>query len=117
MQNTLHRLTICTSLHTKVHSNLITSSGFGDDLKIHREFVTYVKSQLSEWMAPPNWNATCGQLWALNKTLIISYNKDNVVDQYPDLLWRGVQHKWGNVQKLKDLRKYLTEVFSRLINI
>lgn len=75
--------------------------------------MNYLKSELSEWIAPPNWSATCGQLWRTNKTLIISYNNDTIVKEYPSLLWSPVVQKWANVQNIDDLKKYFNNVIER----
>lgn len=87
--------------------------GFKEDLQVHRDLVNYIKSELSEWIAPPDWNATCDKLWKMNKTLIISYNNYKIVEEYPSLLWSPVDQKWANKQNSDELKNYLSKVIER----
>ncbi|XKL66067.1 hypothetical protein PGB90_009487 [Kerria lacca] len=85
-------------------------AGFRYQLESHTELINYLKSELSEWAAIPNWNATCNELWNSNKTLIISYNYEEIVKQNSNLLWTPVSHKWANVQSNDELKEYFTKI-------
>lgn len=94
--------------------NIIFSiQGFRYQLESHTELINYLKSELSEWAAIPNWNATCNELWNSNKTLIISYNYEEIVKQNSNLLWTPVSHKWANVQSNDELKEYFTKIVER----
>lgn len=76
----------------------------------HQEMVQYLKSELSEWLASPNWSSTCGELWKSNKTLIVAYNYPEIVANHSSFLWSPVHHHWANAQDRDELRSYLDQI-------
>ena len=85
--------------------------GMGDEPDSHQELQTLLYNEFSPWMAPQNltWDVTLGQLWALNKRLIVTYNDEANQVGVP-YLWSAVQHQWGNVNKVGELQIYLQGV-------
>lgn len=90
-------------------------TGFTDGVETHHEFVSYIKSEFSEWIAPHKWNATCGDLWSTNKRLIIAYNEKQVQNAYSSELWTPVYHKWANAQNIELLKNYFRDVIERYL--
>lgn len=89
-------------------------TGFRYTPDTHREFVAYLERELSEWIAPANnWSATCNDLWNKKKTLILSYNDDETVQQFPSILWTPVVQKWANVQNSDALKRYLAKIIEK----
>ena len=89
-------------------------TGFGSGLEIHKQLVEYVLEELGEYAASPalTWDATTGDLWAEGKSLIVSYNDNDMVAS-SDKLWPGVKHQWGNMRSLEDLYTYLSGVMKK----
>lgn len=84
--------------------------GIDLDFEIHNQLVHLIKRELGDLMAPPSltWNATMKDVWLQKKTIILSYNHPYVT-RFDTLLWPGVMHQWGNVQKLSDLEAFLEQ--------
>lgn len=63
-------------------------------------------------MADPalGWDATLESIWQMKRNIIVSYDNIAIVQEFPSLLWRSVQQRWGNVQSLPDLRRHLVPV-------
>ena len=64
--------------------------------------------ELGEFMAP-DWmgsDVTLNELWAANKTLIITYGSaENHL--FNGLLWSEVEHAWGDARTRQDLYAFL----------
>ena len=75
--------------------------------------VSYLESELSAWLASPNWSSTCGELWKSNKTLIVTYNYPEVVANHSNLLWSPVHHHWANAQYEDELKDYLDQIIKK----
>lgn len=76
----------------------------------HEALQTLLYNEFSLWMAPSNltWEVTLGQLWAMNKRLIVTYSDASQVGV--PYLWTPVQHQWGNVNTVGALQSYLQGV-------
>ncbi|XP_055603737.1 PI-PLC X domain-containing protein 3-like [Uranotaenia lowii] len=89
-----------------------------DHAEVHDKLVELFKASLGDVLASPaiGWNGKLQDIWNSGKTVILSYNYGHVVQKYKDLLWPGVKQKWANVQNLKNLYNYLTEVHQQMPN-
>jgi hypothetical protein len=58
------------------------------------------------------WNVTLGDIWSINRRLLLTYNNDAMVER-SDILWPAVSQQWGNVQTLDDLYTYLSGVVKK----
>jgi hypothetical protein len=83
----------------------------GEAADSHQELQALLYNEFSPWMAPQNltWNVTLGQLWAMNKRLIVTYSDEANQDGVP-YLWPAVKHQWGNVNQIEELQIYLQGV-------
>lgn len=54
------------------------------------------------------WEATLDDIWKRNKNIIVSYDHLPIVFEFPMHLFNSVQQRWGNVQTLSDLKRYLS---------
>ena len=74
----------------------------------HAELISYLMEELGEFMAP-DWmgsDVTLNELWAANKTLIITYGSaENHL--FNGLLWSEVEHAWGDARTRQDLYAFL----------
>ena len=65
--------------------------------------------ELGDFMAP-DWmgnGITPNQLWAANKTLIVTYSH-TPNQAFNGLLWSEVEHAWGDARSSNELKAYLT---------
>lgn len=95
--------------------------GFGRNLDIHRKLVNFVKSVLGDHIADPQltWQATLKDIWQRKQTIIVSYDNYEVVDEYPSILFQAIEQRWGNVQNLDSLERFLrrkNQLFANLIS-
>lgn len=82
--------------------------GFGDNLQIHEELVKYLEDHLTDVLVTNLvWSATLNEIWATGKNVIVGYDLNKVVEKHPVTMSVSVQHKWGDVLNLPDLRKHL----------
>lgn len=79
-------------------------------MDIHQKLVRYIQNELGELMVDPEltWQATLSQIWSTKRNIIVSYDHISVVQEFPSLLWHSVQQRWGNVQSVGDLKRYLS---------
>lgn len=86
--------------------------GFGKKLDIHRQLVYFIQKELGELLVDPalTWDTTLDAIWKLRQNIIFSYDFIGVVNEFPSILWHSVQQRWGNVQNLADLKRYLSPV-------
>ncbi|XP_035789073.1 PI-PLC X domain-containing protein 1-like [Anopheles albimanus] len=87
--------------------------GFGKGYDIHIKLIEYLQRELSDVMALPGaggWSRRLGDIWSSGKTVVLAYDHEFATRAYPHLLWRSVQQRWGNVQKVGDLQNYLFKV-------
>lgn len=84
--------------------------GFGKNLDVHRKLVHYIHSQISDLLVDPllTWDAKLEDIWQTKQNVILSYDFVGVVQEFPSILFQSVQQKWGNVQNLEDLKRFLT---------
>lgn len=84
--------------------------GFGKNLDVHRKLVHYIHSQISDLLVDPllTWDAKLEDIWQTKQNVILSYDYVGVVQEFPSILFQSVQQKWGNVQNLEDLKRFLT---------
>jgi hypothetical protein len=66
-------------------------------------------------MVPPSlgWSATLNEIWNTGKTMIVSYNHNNIYEKQKNILWPPITQMWGNLQNVPDLYDYLTSVFEK----
>lgn len=83
--------------------------GFGKNLDIHRKLVQYVHSKIGELLVDPysTWDVKLENIWQNKRNIILSYDYVAVVHEFPSILFQSVQQRWGNVQKLEDLKAFL----------
>lgn len=84
-------------------------SGFGKNLTIHHKLVNFLKEHFGELIVHPSatWRATLNDIWSRRQNVILAYDKFDVVQQYPHVLFGSVEQRWGNVQKWSDLEAFL----------
>ena len=79
---------------------------------MHAELVGYLMQELGDYMVPDRMGAdvTPNELWAANKTLIVTYgNTPN--HAFNSLLWSEVEHAWGDARTRQELYAFLTGTF------
>lgn len=83
--------------------------GFGRNLDVHRKLVHHIHSEIGELLVDPSvsWDTTLDRVWQSKRNIILSYDYVAVVQEFPSILFQSVQQRWGNVQKLADLKRYL----------
>lgn len=76
----------------------------------HRYLIHYIQSEIGETIVDPNltWEATLNDIWKTKRNIIVGYDHQAVVEEFPLHLWPSVQQRWGNVQSLSDLRRHLS---------
>lgn len=86
--------------------------GFGKGYEIHTQLIEFLQATLGEVMADPaiGWSGTLGEIWAGGRTVLLCYDHEFAARSYPHVVWRSVQQRWGNVQKVNDLKDYLFKV-------
>lgn len=84
--------------------------GFGKNLDVHRKLVHYIHTQIGDLLVDPQltWDAKLENIWQTKQNVILSYDYVGVVQEFPSILFQSVQQKWGNVQNLEDLKRFLT---------
>ncbi len=92
--------------------------GFDDyeDENPHAELLRYLNAELGDFMAP-DWlgrSVTLNDLWATNRTLIVTYSHDPS-SAFSDKLWSEVRHVWGDQENPTGLRNFLGGKFPSLI--
>lgn len=53
------------------------------------------------------WEFSLEDVWRQGKNVIIGYDRKQVVDEFPNFLFKSVQQRWPNVQTLDDLKEYI----------
>ncbi|XP_075152544.1 PI-PLC X domain-containing protein 1-like isoform X2 [Haematobia irritans] len=83
--------------------------GFGKNLTVHHKLAHFLKEHFGELVVHPSatWRATLNDIWSRRQNVILGYDKLEVVQQYPHLLFGSVEQRWGNVQKWSDLEAFL----------
>lgn len=83
--------------------------GFGKSMDIHRKLVRYIQSELGELLVDPSvgWEVKLEQIWQFRRNIIFAYDHVEIVHEFPSLVFQSVQQRWGNVQTLIDLKRYL----------
>uniref|UniRef100_A0A182MTZ6 Phosphatidylinositol-specific phospholipase C X domain-containing protein n=1 Tax=Anopheles culicifacies TaxID=139723 RepID=A0A182MTZ6_9DIPT len=86
--------------------------GFGKEYNIHTKLINFLQSALGDVMANPSigWEGTLGDVWAGGKTVVLAYDHEFAFRSFSHVVWRSVQQRWGNVQKVNDLKDYLFKV-------
>ncbi|XP_053677127.1 PI-PLC X domain-containing protein 1 [Anopheles nili] len=86
--------------------------GFGKEYDIHTKLIHFLQDALRDVMANPSigWDGTLGDVWAGGKTVLLCYDHEFAFRSYSHVVWRSVQQRWGNVQKVNDLKDYLFKV-------
>lgn len=79
-------------------------------METHRSLVHYIQSQIGDVMVDPNltWDTTLSDIWQRKRNVIVGYDYLKVVFEFPTHLWNSVQQRWGNVQNVPDLKRYLS---------
>lgn len=83
--------------------------GFGKNLDIHRKLVQYIHSEIGELLVDPSgtWDVKLENIWQNRRNIILGYDYVAVVQEFPSIVFQSVQQRWGNVQRLDDLKRYL----------
>ncbi|KAL1403220.1 hypothetical protein pipiens_000914, partial [Culex pipiens pipiens] len=89
--------------------------GFGKDYDIHDKLIRFLNNSLWDVMADPaiSWYGKLEDIWARNRTVILCYDHEYAMRSYADVVWRSVEQKWGDVQRMEDLKSYLFKVHQR----
>ncbi|KAL9701159.1 hypothetical protein quinque_004600 [Culex quinquefasciatus] len=89
--------------------------GFGKDYDIHDKLIKFLNNSLWDVMADPaiSWYGKLEDIWARNRTVILCYDHEYAMRSYADVVWRSVEQKWGDVQRMEDLKSYLFKVHQR----
>ncbi|KAJ6646894.1 Embryonic polarity protein dorsal, partial [Pseudolycoriella hygida] len=84
--------------------------GFSKKLEIHRSLVHFIQNEIGDLLVDPNltWDSTLNEIWKTKRNIILGYDMLPVVHEFPSYLWHSVQQRWGNVQSLADLKRYLS---------
>lgn len=85
-------------------------SGFGKKLDIHRNLIHFLQTEIGDLLVDPNltWDSTLDDIWKSKRNVILGYDYLALVHEFPSYLWHSVQQRWGNVQSLADLKRYLS---------
>lgn len=96
--------------HTNSENLVYFSPGFGKKLDIHRNLVHFIQNQIGDLLVDPNltWDSTLDDIWKTKRNIILGYDYLALVHEFPSYLWHSVQQRWGNVQSLADLKRYLS---------
>lgn len=88
--------------------SVMLPSGFRK-LETHRSLVHYIQSEIGDLMVDYSltWDATLNNIWRSKRNIIIGYDYLKVMYEFPSQLWMSVQQRWGNVQSVPDLKRYL----------
>lgn len=88
--------------------NSLNFTGFRK-LETHRSLVHYIQSEIGDLMVDYSltWDATMNDIWMSKRNIIIGYDYLKVMYEFPSQLWMSVQQRWGNVQNVPDLKRYL----------
>ncbi|XP_062142316.1 PI-PLC X domain-containing protein 1-like [Drosophila sulfurigaster albostrigata] len=83
--------------------------GFGKNLGVHRLLVSYLRDQFGDVVVHPSltWRSTLNEIWKRQQNVILAYEKDQMVQEFPQLLFGGVEQRWGNVQTWSSLETHL----------
>ena len=83
--------------------------GFRKDLSIHQQLVNFLHKEVGTYAADPSltWQASLEDIWRQGKNIIIGYDHESIAAEFDNILWRSVRHRWGNVQTLEGLEKFL----------
>ncbi|XP_019895059.2 uncharacterized protein LOC101887881 isoform X1 [Musca domestica] len=86
--------------------------GFGKNLTIHHKLAEFLKEHFGELVVHPSatWRATLNDIWSRRQNVILAYDKPEMVQRYPHLLFGSVEQRWGNVQKWSDLEAFLRSI-------
>ena len=84
-------------------------------MEIHRFLVKFIHDYIGELMVLPNlsWNTSLKDIWQQNKNIIVSYDKENVVREFPNLLFQSVEQGWANTLTLTGLKRYLSNFLNK----
>lgn len=76
---------------------------------VHRLLVSYLREQFGELAVHPSltWHATMRDMWKRKQNVILAYDKEEVVREFPEVLFGGVEQRWGNVQSWPRLERHL----------
>lgn len=95
-------------IHQRIDLHMYCFIGFRK-LETHRSLVHYIHSEIGDLMVDYSltWDATMNDIWKSKRNIIIGYDYLKVMYEFPSLLWMSVQQRWGNVQSVPDLKRYL----------
>ncbi|XP_073826090.1 phosphatidylinositol-specific phospholipase C X domain containing isoform X1 [Musca autumnalis] len=86
--------------------------GFGKNLTVHHKLCEFLKEHFGELVVHPSatWRASLNDIWSRKQNVILAYDKPEMVQRYPHLLFGSVEQRWGNVQKWSDLEAFLRSI-------
>lgn len=78
-------------------------------MSIHRKLVQYVNDKIGDLIVDPNltWQATLNDIWKTKRNIIIGYDHIAVAEEFSSIVYHAVEQRWGNVQTVEDLRRFL----------
>lgn len=79
---------------------------------MHADLVSYLMQEVGEFMVPDTMGSgvTPNELWAANKTLIVTYG-DSATSAFNGNLWPKVEQAWGDARTRHELYAFLTGRF------
>ncbi|EDW64160.1 PI-PLC X domain-containing protein 1 [Drosophila virilis] len=83
--------------------------GFGKKLGVHRLLVSYLREHFGDLIVHPSltWHATLRDIWKRQQNVILAYDNNEIVQEFPQLLFGPVDQRWGNVQSWARLERHL----------
>ncbi|XP_068151691.1 PI-PLC X domain-containing protein 1 [Drosophila tropicalis] len=86
--------------------------GFGKGNGVHRLLVSYLREQFEDLYVHPSatWAASLNDIWSRKQNIIIAYDKSDIIQEFPQLLFSPIDQRWGNVQSWSRLDTYLRQV-------
>lgn len=84
-------------------------AGFGKKLGVHRLLVSYLREHFGDLIVHPSltWHATLRDIWKRQQNVILAYDNNEIVQEFPQLLFGAVDQRWGNVQSWARLERHL----------
>ncbi|XP_017011919.2 uncharacterized protein [Drosophila takahashii] len=85
--------------------------GFPARHEVRRQLINYFREQFKDLIVSPSlmWGASLQEIWDNKQNIILTYNNNAMLAEFPEVLFDPVEHFWGNKDTWDSLRKYLNE--------
>ncbi|XP_055386146.1 PI-PLC X domain-containing protein DDB_G0269228-like [Condylostylus longicornis] len=86
------------------------------NIEVHRELIMYIESYIGEYLvdATHSWDITLNEIWNSGKNIILTYGDSSMRNEFPNILFNIVQHRWGNKDDWSSLEEYLRGLHGHL---